>query len=340
MKSAILLATLLSSVLFAQEQSEPTNLNTTTNEGHTITIGHEKKELEPQEDLHKPFSISPYVLAELLLMQEAKYGADYGSIAPRDVEAGITVTYQDKLAASIVIALGDDYNIELNQAFINYAFTDNLHLSAGVVESGFGILEFNSLNYPLIYDDLEVIVPSIMVDMHGERIFGSIAMYQGVQTDNLLSFLPTFGVTLGDFALLKASGRFEFEDGRSYSDISLGLALTPADFIEIRSEFVTDLQDKDSFDDGGNPISLRMMGYFVEAGFFMGDNWLFAARYDDRISDYTVKNKEGIRAIEGSANYTVFEPFSVGLGVTFLQEYTETTSSWHPVVSLLAHFDI
>ena len=312
--------------------NDDTALDTTN---HTITIGHSKKELEPQEDVARPFQLTPYLLAELLLQQEAKYGADYGTIAPGDVEAGITVSYRDKLSASLIIALGDVYNIELNQAFINYAIKQNMHITAGLVESGFGILEFNSLSYPLIYDNLETIVPSLMFDFHGKALFGSVAMYQGVQTDNLLSFIPAIGVELGDIALLKASARLEFENNRSYSDISLGFALTPADFIEIRSEFVTDLQDKE---EAGTPY--RSMGYFAEAAFFIGNDWTLAGRYDDKITDYTVKDKEGIRAIEGSVRYTIFEPFSVAFAVTMLGDYTVSDTQWAPILSLQAHFDI
>ena len=82
------------------------------------------------------------------------------------------------------------------------------------------------------------------------------------------------------------------------------------------------------------------MGYFAELAFFLGDNWTVAARYDDKIADYTVKDKEGTRAIEGSAQYTIFDPFSVGAALTFYNDYTATGSVWRPTFSLLAHFDI
>ena len=285
------------------------------------------------------FTMTPALLIEGTFIQGLQYGDDFGNFIMRDVEFGFSFSIKNKLTGMINFATSE-YNVQRSKAYLTYAINDNITLSSGVLTTNFGILKFNSISYPLIYTDLETIRPAIMMQASNDVVYGAFAMYQGVQTDNFLSLAPAVGVLIGDIADIKVSSRIEFENNKSYTDISIGMALTFNDKIEIKSEYITELNSKEIPIDDSTTSLQRTMGFFAEIAYLPTENWILATRYDQRIDNYTLATQSGEKAIELSGRYTVYGPFSVGLALTTRNKYVGKSNTWKPEMKIIAAFEL
>lgn len=277
---------------------------------------------------------TPQLLIEAEFGQELNSGLKAGSSALAKMEAGFELCFKEKLTALTNVEAdveSENVNIQLNEAFLNFAPKDFVNFTFGQFVNAFGILESDALSDPLIKDDVETKVPGFQVDLGNDNLYGSLTIYQGLVTDNFKAFVPAFRINLDDKFTAKISARIEMAE-EIYSDLSFGFGIMPADIFAFHAELYTELVEK-VFEEEAT----KKLGYFADVALFPVEKLSLAVQFNQLILNTKKLVTEGdLLLIDVSVGYAVFDPFTITLAFTAEGENITNSYEWTPALTLNA----
>lgn len=280
------------------------------------------------------FDFTPQLTIETEFGQDLNSDLKAGSSALAKMEAGFKLCFKEKLIAATNIEAdveSENVNIQLNEAFLKFAPKDIANFSFGQFVNSFGVLESEALSDPLIKDDVETKVPGFQVDLGNEKFYGAISIYQGLMTNNFKACVPALGMNLNNKFTAKLSARIEMAED-TYSDLSFGFGIMPAEIFAFHAELYTELIEK-VFED----VSTKKLGYFADAAIFPVEKLLLALQFNQLILNTKENDKEGdILLIDVSVRYTVFNPFTLTLAFTTEGENISDNYEWTPALTINA----
>ncbi len=274
------------------------------------------------------FDFTPSLLVKVGASQILKDGAGAGSVYVDVVEAGFELVYKEKLAGTFVLEY-DESAAAFAEAFLDYQFTDHFSLTGGQFVNGFGTLETEALSTPLILDIVETNVPGFQANFLGEKLYGGLAVYQGMN-DNFKAIVPSFGVNINDVVDFKVASRIDATGDDVYTDISTSIGIFPTDVITVRGELYVETAAKPVED---SEEKAKGLGYYAEVDFFVGENWTLLSRFDQVILDTEADKKSGETMIHGGVGYNILEPLRVGLAVGANNAFVADEDDWTPFVA-------
>jgi hypothetical protein len=274
------------------------------------------------------------LLIEAEVGQELKSESKAGTIAIGKMEAGFELS---KGSLSAVINLEADvdsksYSIQVNEAFISYGFTDIVSADAGQFVNAFGILGSEALSDPLIKDIVETKVPAVQLNIGNETVYGAVAVYNGLITDNFKAFVPAFGVNFSDKFSSRLSSRIEIDQDSVYADLSFGFKVTPVDLFSFDTELYSELTRKNGS---------KIFGYYAEVVLVPTEKLLFALKFDQLINDVDKSKRDGdLLLIDISGGYTIVDPLTTTLSLQFNGTNGNSKYEWSPMLLFNICFEI
>jgi len=275
---------------------------------------------------------TPTLLVETRVSQALQDTSPAGIFEIDAAEAGFELVYDEKLVGTIVVEY-DGANAGIAEALTSYQVTDLFSVTAGHFANNFGGLETEAMSDPLLIDNVETNVPGIQFDFTGSKLYGGVAVYQGILNENLKSFVPAIGVNINDIVDLKVSSRIEAVNDDIITDLSAAITVAPIDALTLRGEIYGELNEKE--EDAG-----KIFGYYGEIDFYLSDKWTILSRVDQIISDIDAEKKGGQFMVQGGASYSVIDPLSIAIAVGANGERVADEDEWSPFVAAELQFEL
>jgi len=150
-----------------------------------------------------------------------------GTLAVEKMEAGFELGIGEKLTALTNLELCDDNTIVLNEAKVNYAFTDHFTLSAGRLVTNFGRFTSDAITDPRFKNYCETKQYAVQADVTGDHFYGGLSVYNGIITNNFASLVPALGFALDEKLDIKVALRTELLEKKTFTDFSGSVVFSP-----------------------------------------------------------------------------------------------------------------